>query len=680
METTKQRENAEYLSIVLSGGISLGAYHAGVVAQLGWFLEAWQRAKAADPTLPNVFVDMVSGASAGALTGAMLFQYIGSDYYASNEGPTAFLKASYNAWCKELSLPNLLGRATKDKEQSVLSSKVIEELAAKSIGDLEPALPSGQERLFFTCTMTSLQPITFNIDLPDARSNSANVNTAGATRRDWMTYQITTKERVPDRMRLGEGAFKNLAYAKGSFVFMELGSTPSIDATENVKQCLWNRLRFAAMASGAFPFAWSPVIMTRNLRFYPQPFKGGAGDTSETVFHYMDGGVLDNMPLGRAAKVIRDYALWTDSAAGITSRTYVLIDVNPVQVCTPAQVVVGECELKHDTTLNIWKEAGPLVEAMREQGYYRDLRGAQQTNLRLTQREKLFWPLLKELAKSRSSEETEQRITEVDADLANLLKDRYHPDTPEEEVRLREMFIEQYEERYEEFFRDIEGRQKQLLLRTIIAADMISELGGKHHFSVLRIQPSKTLKSAFFGNFGGFVDPGFMRDDFWHGMQCAKQALRDWLSRVAPNGVSEDLFCSFEEFVEAAGDANVAQQAIEAYYADNSLPSNDWSLAPRESQSAFLKAIAGRSNAITGHVSGALQGWGKFLASGWSVLLLLALLLCCWPASALALPWGTILVALLGMFAGVLGLLMVVSWQVVPKIAKLVPKVRKPVR
>jgi hypothetical protein len=254
-----------------------------------------------------------------------------------------------------------------------------------------------------------------------------------------------------------------------------------------------------------------------------------------------------------------------------------------------------------------------------------------------------------------------------------------YPKTPDEKSRLRELFIEQYEERNEEFFKDIEGRQKQLLLRTIIAADMISELGGKHHFSVLRIQPSKTLKSAFFGNFGGFVDPGFMRDDFWHGMQCAKQALRGWVSRVAPNGMSEDLFCSFEEFVDAVGDANLAQQAIEAYYADNSTPENDWSLAPRESQSAFLTAIAGRSNPITGHVSGALQGWGKFLASGWSVLALVALVLVCLLASALISPWGIVVVALLGMLAGALGLLVVVSWQVVPKITKFVPKVRKPV-
>ena len=61
------------LGVTMAGAISAGAYSGGVFDMLFEVLEAWQQAKDAGEDVPthDVVVPVISGASAGSITGAI---------------------------------------------------------------------------------------------------------------------------------------------------------------------------------------------------------------------------------------------------------------------------------------------------------------------------------------------------------------------------------------------------------------------------------------------------------------------------------------------------------------------------------------------------------------------------------------------------------------------------------
>src|SRR4051794_19146639 len=66
-------EDTFQIGLALSGAISAGAYTAGVLDYLFQALNAWEQAKKKDPRAPqhHVNLQVVTGASAGAITGAL---------------------------------------------------------------------------------------------------------------------------------------------------------------------------------------------------------------------------------------------------------------------------------------------------------------------------------------------------------------------------------------------------------------------------------------------------------------------------------------------------------------------------------------------------------------------------------------------------------------------------------
>src|ERR1051325_999054 len=66
-------ENTFRIGLALSGAISAGAYTAGVLDYLFQALNAWEQARKKDPGAPQhqVILQVITGASAGAITGAL---------------------------------------------------------------------------------------------------------------------------------------------------------------------------------------------------------------------------------------------------------------------------------------------------------------------------------------------------------------------------------------------------------------------------------------------------------------------------------------------------------------------------------------------------------------------------------------------------------------------------------
>jgi predicted acylesterase/phospholipase RssA len=574
-------------------------------------------------------VDVISGASAGALTGAMLFHYIGTNFYRTKTPAgdrLTFVKANFDAWCgADLSFAKLLGRASRDGDKSFLSNGVIEDLAKKALTCEEPKLPDKQNRLIYTCTVTGLKPISFEIELPDATRRDQMTTVYGQTRKDWMTFYITHREQVPASMMRENDRYSNLAYRHDDTVFMELASTPSLESTsrENL-ETLWNRLRFSCMASGAFPLAWSPVTLTRNLRYYPQPTRGEASDLDEGAFTYMDGGVINNMPLDRAATVIRNYALTTDVTAGITDRTYLLIDVSPAHLPAPKQPLAGGEEPRRERKTPMFSEVPPLVEAVREQSFYTDLLEAQHTNERLRHREQYLWPVLRRVVKSLDEAALTREIAEATTSLLALVRQRRHIANDDDARAFAGSMQHQFRLCHSDQLDGLKRREAELFVLSVVIGDLVADLTGKHRLHALRIQPTKVLKSAFFGDFGGFVDQKLMRDDFWHGMQTTRAALTEWVTALLPEVErtqgrieldTDILFCSFDDFVKATGLSDLTREQAELYYRPDDGAILRWEDAPPASQKSFLTNLGGRLNTLVAGKGLLLYGGLRFFAS-----------------------------------------------------------------
>src|ERR1700735_5587203 len=108
---------AKRMAIAIAGAVSLGSYEAGVTYEL---LEAlhWHNSQA--PEDNNIYVDVITGASAGGMTAAMLGEWLmfhGSAMQSADQNPL------YLAWVKKVSLKGLMQLGhSEGKWDSICSS------------------------------------------------------------------------------------------------------------------------------------------------------------------------------------------------------------------------------------------------------------------------------------------------------------------------------------------------------------------------------------------------------------------------------------------------------------------------------------------------------------------------------------------------------------------------------
>ena len=95
---------AKKLAIVISGAVSLGSYEAGVMYEL---LEAIAvRNEQLEKQHPDrVEIDVITGASAGAMTAAILSQQL---YFGGSQLRDPYKNPLFNAWVKQVNIDGLL--------------------------------------------------------------------------------------------------------------------------------------------------------------------------------------------------------------------------------------------------------------------------------------------------------------------------------------------------------------------------------------------------------------------------------------------------------------------------------------------------------------------------------------------------------------------------------------------
>src|SRR5580693_4290394 len=119
------------LAITIAGAVSLGSYEAGVLYEV---LDAIHQHNAADGVTDDekILIDVMTGASAGAMTAAIVAQKM---LYSANEFRDPYDNPLYNVWVKRINLGGLLetvDQTTGEVEpalRSIFSSNMVEKIA-----------------------------------------------------------------------------------------------------------------------------------------------------------------------------------------------------------------------------------------------------------------------------------------------------------------------------------------------------------------------------------------------------------------------------------------------------------------------------------------------------------------------------------------------------------------------
>src|SRR5271154_5964630 len=123
------------LAITIAGAVSLGSYEAGVLYEV---LDAIHQHNTSPGVTDDekILIDVMTGASAGAMTAAIVAQKM---LYSANEFRDPYDNPLYNVWVKRINLDGLLetvDKATGEVEpalHSIFSSNMVEKIAEDSL-------------------------------------------------------------------------------------------------------------------------------------------------------------------------------------------------------------------------------------------------------------------------------------------------------------------------------------------------------------------------------------------------------------------------------------------------------------------------------------------------------------------------------------------------------------------
>ncbi len=480
---------AKKLAITISGAVSLGSYESGVVYEV---LDALaQHNQWADTNnVPNerIEIDVLTGASAGGMTVAMIAQHLLYDGPSLSE---AYNNPLYNAWVSDVDITGLLARdQTEDVTHSVLSSDFIIEISDRYLMgryNNQPQPPPAAQPHPALSSDVKLQ-------LGLALSNLNGVD-----------YYRST---------LSGGQF---IYTSHEDQFVR-----PIDQVADDRPALWESIRAAAVACGAFPVAFRVQDLVRNIVEYTSPWlvRSIWGGNPSTTFTYTDGGVFQNEPLGMAKNLVEQVPGGRLNAA---DRGYLFI--------APKQKTSGEVMNSPDpnvgfsaATANYKELALRLASSVVGQSEFQDWSVAEGYNDQLSllneragELQTLFLmgaltpavttPVSDVLLKALFAENNQTTA----ASLANLAAAR---------IRLRQQYAAEYAQL------NAQAAVADAWLDTVLVLELAAGLHDKEEMLIYDfVAVPEQLASNGLLAFAGFFDVSYRKHDYDYGRRMGQQQL-----------------------------------------------------------------------------------------------------------------------------------------------------------
>lgn len=445
------------LALVLGGGASLGAYVGGVVAEVLEALVAQERG--------GVELGVIAGSSAGAVTAALAARAM-----TVNPEVIPFLR---KLWVDALDFEVFLD-PDRPNPAGLLSDAALRELSEALIAadpasdDLRPAGVADTLRVGLTLSNLSGVP-------HPVRYRFAN---------------------APDRLEA-------LLVHRDAIAF-EL--TPPVGAGEP----LWERMRRAALASAAFPFAFPPVELERDADDYPAARFPNASASHRMWF--ADGGLFANEPIGLARNLVRR---GTDDRSA--EWRYVLVDPD-----------LGETRAL-DRPRSPSDVAGALTRAVLGQAAASDWVEASDTNRRLEVFEAIV-ERLPEIADGLCDPDA-LKLGHVVTRLAERVAEEACESDDEDAVLEhldRELARIESDPRFRAVLDQVGTRASRTrLAKLIYALEAAGDLRDKRVLPLYLVAPraDEPLAGSFMGGFGGFLEAEWRAHDFESGRRDAARLL-----------------------------------------------------------------------------------------------------------------------------------------------------------
>lgn len=275
------------LAIAMGGAVSLGAFEAGILAELTSGLANHN----AEHPQQRYVIDVMAGASAGSMSLAVLARELYNPSADVTAPGYAMQSVFHKAWVEDIGIAGLINDRRLlplANDPYIFDAGSIYAIANSALGcrlqqdedsrSWKPvpapgmcgkkALTLAPENLALGMTLSNLDGLTRTIHFEGADSR-----------------QTFYDDR---RMFLLSNRGRNVSFLR-----------------DPATQASWNDVALTAIASGAFPFAFEPVALERHgveFEYLPDDFNGPS-DTR--VFHYVDGGFFDNDPVHLAQKLAR---------------------------------------------------------------------------------------------------------------------------------------------------------------------------------------------------------------------------------------------------------------------------------------------------------------------------------------------------------------------------------------
>ena len=474
---------AKRLAITIAGAVSLGSYEAGVLYELMRAIRTHNEVAPSEDK--KIYVDVITGASAGGMTAAMVSQRLMYDA-ASLDGE--FTNSLYQAWVERISLMELVKMRRREKKwHSLFSSDLINSI--------------GQEML-----VTSMQRQGSG---PHAAVEQVNG--------------------VPQTLRVGL-ALTNLngidymipivGNDDGGFNYTSSVDQKVFEVTANGQGNLvqWEQMCDTAVGSGAFPAAFRPKAIERSVQEYGDRLPAHKSSRvqgksyvdwigpSPAEFAFADGGVLQNQPLGIAKDLVdatvadREARLGPSAFCDGSDRLYVF--VAPHSVKSTAQNLRAQ-------KITIWDEAKQLVNVYMRQAMFHDWIIAEGVNQQIRSLDALASQLAEVIARGLLDLGS---LFRASSDLNALLMPN------REQARLTRL-REQYSAEYNKVHDAAGSQAAEAFVSTLATLEAAAHLEERDKMKIVAVTANaqKELAGSGLAAFVGFFKKSFRQHDYWVG-------------------------------------------------------------------------------------------------------------------------------------------------------------------
>lgn len=376
------QEKSYEIGLVMAGAISAGAYTAGVVDYLLEVLMHYEKVRKKfakehpGQSLHNVQIRVISGASAGGMTGTMLLSAMMDATYRPMCGyhpntltdPDIGTNVFYKSWVSRsegIDITYLLDTSdiTGDAPlKSLLNCKRLDEIADRALS--HPRLLQQYDyipqRIDHFLSVFNLGGVPYTVNFEGSDS------TYGQTNHSDMMHFV---------------------HESNPHTHTNANEIPIGDDATSVLNANWKLLKQSTLATGAFPLALEPREINKNQKSYdewkwwvPQSDTLGSCnktgscfaltnippnwmDCSDSRYRFVsvDGGVANNEPLEIAHRTLAGDALFNPRNAAEACRSIIMVDPFPAE---PLKEFGYE-------GINLFKIASKLFGSLKEQARFK---------------------------------------------------------------------------------------------------------------------------------------------------------------------------------------------------------------------------------------------------------------------------------------------------------------------